>query len=1203
MSVMRFNTMLLRTTLALAAACGTVSAAEGPDLLPLADGATLSLASIPASKLAALDMAKVAAEDAEDDRKNVSGGLRYAVPAKLAVEAARDGRWQKAQDGRAVWHWRVRSPDALHLNFGFDRFFLPEGATLRILATEGKTALGPFTSAHNSRHRQLWTAPLFANEAIIEVAVPEGLKSGLELNLAQVGIGYRGFGLKSKHCKSGACNTDVACLGANDPFNLPRRAVASYSFGGGRLCTGSLVNNTRGDRRMLFLTATHCELTAANAASLVVFWNFESPTCRLPGSAASDSEAVIGATNQTQTGATLLAATNNPFAGPGSADSRSDFTLVELTQPANPAFNLYWAGWDRRANAPFCGPGALCASIHHPDGDEKRITFSETPMVQGDISQASGVHWTVFWNRSLPLARLSNLPAPLPPTLPASVTERGSSGSPMYNAQQRLVGVLSGGASFCGAAEAQLNDEYGQLARAWDGLGTAATRVRDALDPVGGGSAETLDGLGTCSAPTVNVTAPTSIAAGAVATFAVNATGAGPFRVEFDVDDDGVYEATATDVAASAQRQATFPKRGGVSVGVRVTDRNNCSAFVRRAVVVQAPDVSITAQAPLQVCGNGDGDIDPGERWRIPVSLANGGEIATQEGAAIFARVSQAQNVQQDGFGNRVTDSTGSSCGFSFVDIAAEPLLALTGGGDDGRATDLLPVGPSGMPFYDTTVRNVVMSTNGYLALATSDNGGDFEPACGVSAIDGGRLNVQHNDWVAQAGGGLRRRYFSACPRAAAAGGSVGCTVFQWSNFGLFTGQTTPPSGNATFQALLYDNGEIAYQYRDAEPQAGGAASIGIQNPAGSVALGYRCRTPDSAPAGRAVCFYPPAAVPGALRPPARLTLSSARDLGTLGPAASAQRDVEFAVDPAASCGVAVGVRYVGTVDRVSHSLRPATLLDRRVGGTDGICNAQPQCFPDANALPLPARRDGSFTNFTRLGNGVAAFTVPNGNQWSFASAWFTNTRDRSPIWYIVQGDFGDRRLNSQAPVQIFRFRQTSTTPFRVESTVVGTGEVTYITPTDFVFTWTLDGVSAGERLVQAYTGGYARPERTGLWFNPAEDGWGVLLEDVAPITGRPIDQLVLNYLYDGAGRPTWALGAVPGVAGGSAPLRVFFAHCPDCPALVDPPTAPAGTSTTAFGSLTTGTYSTNITLPAPLSGTWVRSNLPVQLLTPPQQP
>jgi hypothetical protein len=1187
---MRLSSFLPALALLLALPAG----ASGPDLLPLAGGAKASIDALPTSKLAPLDYDKLAAEDAEADRKGAPGGFRYAQASKLALDAHDDGRWLKAGDGRMVWHWRVRSPDALHLNFGFDQFFLPEGAQLRILAGDGTAVLGPYTSAHNGRSRQLWTAPLFANEAIIELAVPDALRAGVELQLAQVGVGYRGFGLKSKHCKSGSCNTDVACLGANDPWNLPRRAVASYSLGGGRICTGSLLNNTRGDRRMLFATATHCQITAANAASLVVFWNFESPTCRTPGSSQSGSSTVVGPTNQTQSGATFLAATNSPFAGSGTPDSRSDFTLLELNQPANPAFNLYWAGWDRRASAPFCGPNALCATIHHPDGDEKRITFSEAPLVTGDIAQASGVHWTAQWDPTPPI--LPNLPAPLPPSLPPSVTEPGSSGSPLYNASQRLVGVLSGGPSFCGAPPAQLNDQYGQLARAWEGLGTPTTRVRDALDPIAG-SAQAIDGIGTCSAPTLTFTAPASVAAGANASFAVAATGAGPFTVQFDYDDDGVFDATATDVAASVTRTATFPRRGGVNVGVRVTDRNNCSAFAQRAVVVQAPDITATAQTPVQVCGNGNAEIDPGERWRIPVTLANGGDLATQEGAAIFARAAAgAASGPADSFGNRLFDDASGACPFNFVDIGSEPALAITDT-DDGRAVNPVDIGPNGMTFYGRNVRQAVMSTNGYLALGTSDDGEDFGNACGVTAADGARINALHDDFVVNAGGGLRSRYFPTCPRPSDAGAGVGCTVFQWNNLGLFV-QGGAPNGAAVFQAVLYDNGQIAYQYRTADPLEGGGATVAIQDGAGGVGLEYACNTAGRVRANRAVCFFPPNALPPGLASPA-ITLTASRDLGTLAPAASTQANVEFAVDPAAACGAPLAIRYVGTVDRVSSSLRGATMLDRRLGG-GGACQAQPQCYPDANTLPTPTRRDGSFANFSRLGNGMAAFNYINGNNWTFGGGWFTATRDHRPTWYTVQGDFGDRRLNAQAPVQIFRFRQTGTAPFAVESSVAGSGEITYISATDLVFTWTLDGVPGGERMILAY--GLTRPpnERTGAWFNPGESGWGVLLEDEFPVPGVQ-EQLVVNYLFDGEGRPTWTLGGTPGFTGGTAPHRAFFVHCPGCPAIVDAPTAAAGTSTTVFSSRTTGTYSTNITLPAPLSGTWVRNNLPIQMLSPPQ--
>jgi hypothetical protein len=36
------------------------------------------------------------------------------------------------------------------------------------------------------------------------------------------------------------------------------------------------------------------------------------------------------------------------------------------------------------------------------------------------------------------------------------------------------------------------------------------------------------------------------------------------------------------------------------------------------------------------------------------------------------------------------------------------------------------------------------------------------------------------------------------------------------------------------------------------------------------------------------------------------------------------------------------------------------------------------------------------------------------------------------------------------------------------------------------------------------------------------------------------------------------------------------------------------------YASQTQGTYSMNLVLPAPLSGSWVRDALPVQMLTPP---
>lgn len=247
---------------------------------------------------------------------------------------------------------------------------------------------------------------------------------------------------------------------------------------------------------------------------MVVYWNYESPTCRVPGSAASGTP--IARPTTTSQGLAFVAATNSPW-GSGTASSRSDFTLIELvTPPVGNSFNLHWAGWDRRPPPTTCGAPAdpastagLCASIHHPGVDEKRITFVEVNMPLSGISGAQDTHWRANWDPTPP--RLANI-SPMPPVLPPSVTEPGSSGSPLYNAQQRLVGVLSGGASYCNAPAGKLNDDYGGLFAAWEGVGTSTTRARDHLDPLGL-APDFIDGIDNCNPPP----APTGVTAVATA--------------------------------------------------------------------------------------------------------------------------------------------------------------------------------------------------------------------------------------------------------------------------------------------------------------------------------------------------------------------------------------------------------------------------------------------------------------------------------------------------------------------------------------------------------------------------------------------------------------------------------------------------------------------------------------------------------------
>jgi hypothetical protein len=238
-------------------------------------------------------------------------------------------------------------------------------------------------------------------------------------------------------------------------------------------------------------------LTQASSPTVVSYWNYEWPTCRTPGSTESGQSSPPDP-NVSSSGATFLAATGNPF-GACSGPTCSDNTLVEFDEAPDPEWNLFWEGWDRRTVGAACSAPAdpastagLCASIHHPNVDEKRITFVEQDLVVGSISGGTDTHWHAYWDPTPPvLPNIIDPPDPLPP----GVTEPGSSGSPLFASEQRLVGVLSGGPSSCGATGEDLSDFYGQLALAWDGTGTPTTRLKDYLDPLGG-EPDFIDGIG-----------------------------------------------------------------------------------------------------------------------------------------------------------------------------------------------------------------------------------------------------------------------------------------------------------------------------------------------------------------------------------------------------------------------------------------------------------------------------------------------------------------------------------------------------------------------------------------------------------------------------------------------------------------------------------------------------------------------------------
>lgn len=397
-------------------------------------------------RVPAIDRAAISAEDLH--RRANGQPARYAIPHVVAANPTTHGTWEVLDATWSLWRLRIAAPEASHVNLGFRTFFMPANARLQVYSSSYQDVVRPFDAADHSPSGELWTPVVGTSEITAEVYVPTALRPQVQLQLVHVGSGYRFFGAgpdaMSSVDGSGSCNYDVTCpVAAGWQNEIP--AIAAMSSSGSIFCTGSLINNTANDGRNFFLTAYHCGVTSGAAPSLVCYWNYQEPSCGGAGAPL----------NMFTSGATWRA-----------AYSTSDFTLVELNSAPNPAWGITHAGWNRDTSTN--ATSACC--IHHPSGDSKKISFEYQATsvtsyggtaVPGDSSHVRITDWD------------------------DGTTEPGSSGSPLFDQNHRVIGQLHGGSAACGN---NLSDWFGRFAMSWTGGGTATTRLSNWLDPVGTGA-------------------------------------------------------------------------------------------------------------------------------------------------------------------------------------------------------------------------------------------------------------------------------------------------------------------------------------------------------------------------------------------------------------------------------------------------------------------------------------------------------------------------------------------------------------------------------------------------------------------------------------------------------------------------------------------------------------------------------------------
>jgi len=383
----------------------------------------------------------------KDHNESSPGPLKFAQPHEVSINACNDGKW----DGN-TWVLYVESPGARSLNFGFKKLELRKGAVMKIKSTlkDSTTADIEVDAKQVNDNGEYWTKVLNTDQVKISIEYPGKYIFGPpcdDFELGFINVGFRSF----TGDKSGSCNIDVVCP-LREGWESEIKSVAGIAFSGSLFCTGAMINNANNDGTPYFLTAYHCGIRNGNVGSLVTYWNYETSVC---------DGTPDGSLDQYTTGGGVVLAWNSP----------SDMTLVRLNNRPDSDYGVTFAGWDNTPGE-YSLPG-VC--IHHPSGDEKRISFEYDAMQStsygGSSPIESGTHVKVIdWDEG--------------------TTEPGSSGSPLFNGNHHIIGQLHGGSAACGN---DLPDWYGRFSLSW-----SATNMGDYLDPQdtlegGFGSVDTYD--------------------------------------------------------------------------------------------------------------------------------------------------------------------------------------------------------------------------------------------------------------------------------------------------------------------------------------------------------------------------------------------------------------------------------------------------------------------------------------------------------------------------------------------------------------------------------------------------------------------------------------------------------------------------------------------------------------------------------------
>lgn len=341
-----------------------------------------------------------------------------------------------------VYRLLIHSENAKSINLIFAPITLPDNAKIFLFRPDGGEIYGAYTN-ESFAGNVFATTPVSGDSIMVQCEVPIATSDSFSATISSVNVGFDQLRLLPSIGKAKYCETDIICQ--SDGVENQRRANCLIIINGIRYCSGTLIATDDDNSGSYVLTSAHCLRNYSNsfdstfANKCVFYFGYNTPIC--------DAD-IVSSYEKSISGSKVA-----------SSHPAKDMTLLKLSQRPPVDYMTYESGWNIEL-APH-GP-ATC--IHHPNGDRMKISISEddpSPVSFPVDGLTEDSHWLIErWD--------------------VGITEEGSSGAPLYDANGLIIGALSGGSSFC---DNRGDDKFWRLNSVWDDFTSSPKDIMSVLDP------------------------------------------------------------------------------------------------------------------------------------------------------------------------------------------------------------------------------------------------------------------------------------------------------------------------------------------------------------------------------------------------------------------------------------------------------------------------------------------------------------------------------------------------------------------------------------------------------------------------------------------------------------------------------------------------------------------------------------------------